>query len=440
MNIAIVALGSRGDVQPMVAFARGIAAAGYEVRVVTHEPFRQLVTDLGLSFTPSRLDVQAFLREGEGQAWLEAGDNPVRAILQFRRAAAPHLPELFAELYHATADADVIVGISPGLLEATLADAAGARFLRASLKPLTATRAFPHLTAFPFAQMPGPLNRFTYLASEQVWWQLFRRELQAFRRSLGLQPISWRGPYGRLMRERSLVLNAYSPLVVPHPPDWPNWIQTTGYWRFDDPNEGVAPPDLKAFLDAGPPPVYVGFGSMTPRNAAALTDTVTQALRRLGLRGILLSGWGGLTSGIGKIADDLFGVDRVSHSWLLPQTLAAVHHGGAGTTAAAICAGVPSAVVPMFGDQAFWGGRVARLGLGPHPLRYQHLTLDALVAAIEFAISEPVRARAADFGRDVAAETGVANAVEIFSRYVGDPSRREPWTISRTDSMTPASI
>jgi sterol 3beta-glucosyltransferase len=418
MKVVVIALGTRGDVQPMIAFGQGLASAGYDVRVATHEPFRHLVTGVGLDFAPCQLDMRAFLGEGEGQAWLESGQNPLRAILQFHRAITPHLPALFAELRAATVDADVVVGMAAGILESTMADAAGAKFVRASIMPLTKTRVFPNVTAFPFARLPGPINALTHTVADQVVWHLFRGELQTFRRSVGLAPIPWRGPYHRLMRERSLVLNAYSPRVVPHPADWPDWVHTTGYWRLDDPHDSSDRTAIQAFLDAGSPPVYVGFGSMTPSNASNLTETVVGALRQVGVRGILMTGWGGLTSASDQVAGDLLVVDRVSHPWLLPQTLAAVHHGGAGTTGAAISAGVPSVVVPFFADQRYWGGRVARLGLGPEPMHYTKLTVDKLAAAISFAISDPVRARAASLGRDVAAERGVAEAVELFNRYV----------------------
>lgn len=419
MKVAIVALGTRGDVHPMLAFAQGLSGAGYDVRLVTHEPFRDLVTRLGLAFAPTQFDTRAFLNDDPGQQWLDSGENPVRFILRLRRAVLPALPSILAELRAATAGADVVVGPEPGLLDGTLAEAAGAKLVRTSLVPLARTRAFPNITAMPLNDFGGPLNAATHPIAYQIYWQIFRAEIQKWRRSLGLAPLPPYGPYRRFERERVPVLNAFSPLVVPPPSDWPAWHHITGYWTFDDPDEAAPPQGLAAFLDAGPAPVYVGFGSMTPRNARDLTSLVRAALRKGGRRGVLLTGWGGLSDDADPGGDNLFVVERISHRWLLPRTLAAVHHGGAGTTAAAIIAGVPSVVIPFFSDQRFWGGRVARLGLGPPPIQRQRLTIDGLAAAIEIAASEPVRTRAALLGGRVAAETGVANAAELFRRYAG---------------------
>jgi UDP:flavonoid glycosyltransferase YjiC (YdhE family) len=420
MRVVLNALGSRGDVQPLLALGRGLAGAGYAVRIATHEPFRALVTGLGLDYAPIRLDSRAFLASDAGQDWVDSGENPVRFVLRLRRAILPELPSLFADLRAATADADVVVGATPGLPDGTVAEAAGAVFVRTSLVPITRTRAFPQpfVTAPPGRRLGGPFNAMSYFIADQVYWHLFRAEIQRWRRSLGLPPLPLSGPYRRFEQRRVLELNGFSPLVVPRPPDWPDWHHITGYWTFDDPAETAPQPELSAFLDAGPPPVFVGFGSTPLRGAPGLTELVLKALRTAGHRGVVVRGWGDIARGNGSAATDAFVVERVAFRWLFPRVLAAVHHGGAGTTGDAIAAGIPSVVVPFFGQQRFWGSRVADLGLGPRPIPRKRLTVDGLAAAIAAATDPAVRARAAAFGAQVAAEDGVATAVALFRRYL----------------------
>src|SRR5262249_31336952 len=188
----------------------------------------------------------------------------------------------------------------------------------------------------------------------------WRREL------LHLPPLSG-GPLARQLDDRRLpILYGYSPAVLPKPPDWDERTHVTGYWFLDHLPDWRPPEGLVDFLRVGPPPVSVGFGSMRSQHPEAVTELVVEALARAGQRGILLTGWGGLR-GIDR-PERVFTVEAVPHDWLFPQVRAAVHHGGAGTAAAALRAGIPSVVVPFFGDQSFWGRRVAALGAGTKPI------------------------------------------------------------------------
>jgi UDP:flavonoid glycosyltransferase YjiC (YdhE family) len=172
------------------------------------------------------------------------------------------------------------------------------------------------------------------------------------------------------------------------------------------------------FLAAGPPPVYLGFGSMRSRDPVATTRILLDALERSGQRGLLSSGWSGLSSD--DLPESVALVGDVPHEWLLPQTAAVVHHGGAGTTGAAVRAGVPQLAVPHVGDQPYWGRRVAQLGIGPAPVRRHELATDRLADLIGQMTSDVrMRARAAEIGVAVRAEDGVAVAVEQLSAYLG---------------------
>jgi UDP:flavonoid glycosyltransferase YjiC (YdhE family) len=192
----------------------------------------------------------------------------------------------------------------------------------------------------------------------------------------------------------------------------------TGYWFLDPAADWTPPSALVEFLATGPPPVYVGFGSMGNQSPEETADLVVQALLQAGQRGIILSGWSGLRTA--EKPDSVFMLDSAPFSWLFPRVAAVVHHGGAGTMAAGLRAGVPSIVVPFFGDQPYWGQRVVELGVGPQPIPRRRLTAERLAKAIQQAVSDqPMRQRATELGARIRAEDGVGRAVAIVEQIGG---------------------
>jgi UDP:flavonoid glycosyltransferase YjiC (YdhE family) len=254
-------------------------------------------------------------------------------------------------------------------------------------------------------------------------------------RSAGVWRAQWSGrSWPRRAHDRIPTLYGVSPVVFPRPADWPAWVHLTGYWFLDQPVDWQPPAELLDFLDRGQAPVYIGFGSMSGRDPAATTETVVAALAAAGQRGVLLTGWGGLDRAAMETAAKLHGVDvlaveSVPHDWLFPRMAAVFHHGGAGTTAAGLRAGVPSAAVPFFGDQPYWGAILADLGVGPAPIAQNELSVPRLAAAITRATGElALRARAAEIGQRIRAEDGVGTAVAAFHRHLSPAaaSVREP--------------
>ncbi|MFZ6028546.1 MAG: glycosyltransferase [Chloroflexota bacterium] len=262
----------------------------------------------------------------------------------------------------------------------------------------------------PFSNL-GPFNRLSHQFFAMLGPVLYRRPINDWRRNvLGLPPAK---------RETHLngrpvtTLYAYSPSVIPRPADWDDTVVVTGYWFLDAPVGWQPDPALVQFIQNGPPPVYVGFGSMFMGGGVHKTAMVTTALKLAGQRGVLATGWGGLTKGTN--ADDIFVVDSVPHDWLFPQMTAIVHHGGAGTTAAALRAGKPGVICPFVGDQFFWGRRVAALGAGPAPIPQRKLTAERLAEAIQKAVTDPlIQSRSAALGEKIRAEDGVGQAVRMF--------------------------
>jgi UDP:flavonoid glycosyltransferase YjiC (YdhE family) len=211
--------------------------------------------------------------------------------------------------------------------------------------------------------------------------------------------------------------------VLPKPPDWDDNHHVTGYWFLGAQPDWRPPAELVHFLESGPPPVYVGFGSMINKDPERQTRLVLRALELAGQRGVLLTGYGAVARL--NTSASVFYVNDVPHSWLFPRMAAVVHHGGAGTTAAGLRAGVPSLITPFLLDQYAWADRVVELGVGPRLVHNKRLTAGKLAQAIHTAVTDStLRARAAAFGERIRAENGVARAVELIERHAADFSHR----------------
>lgn len=417
MRIAIIALGSRGDVQPYIALGRGLKEAGHTVRLVTHENFAALVTSYALEFWPVRGNVQEVAESQEMQALLEKGNY--LAIARFQANAAQRAALLWAEDGLAACEGmDLLVaGIGGLFLALAFADKLGLHVLQAYYVPFTPTSAFPGALLPPsIPQLGGSFNRLTHHLTRQVMWQGSRSaDKLARQKILGLPAAPLWGPYNNTRLQQMPILYGYSPAVIPKPSDWDHNTHVTGYWFLDLADDWSPPAALTDFLQAGDPPVYIGFGSMSSRKPEETADLVLQALAKTQQRAILLSGWGGLRKE--DVPDTVFMVEAVPHSWLFPRVTAVVHHGGAGTTAAGLVAGVPSIIIPFFADQPFWGQRVAALGVGPEPIPRQKLTVERLANAIQTAVTDQtMRQRAAELGAKIRTEDGIARATAVFQQ------------------------
>ncbi|HEU4322946.1 MAG TPA: glycosyltransferase [Roseiflexaceae bacterium] len=416
MDITLLSYGSRGDVQPYVVLARALHQIGHRARLVAPPDFAQLAKDHGVEFTPAGENLQAKLNNPQLLRRTGSG-NPIRLLRALRDELKTMIDRAARETWAACQGSELVIGVGPS--SASAAEKLGVPFVEVALQPVTPTRAFPSPVVPPQLHLGGAGNWLTHTAFEQVFWQIFRGNTNHMRtRILDLPAYPFGGPMRHIRKHGLLRLYAYSPHVVPRPDDWPAHHKVTGYWFLPPPEGWQPPPELSAFLEAGPPPVYIGFGSMMARDPQKMTALVAEALARSGQRGILSGGWGALHGTLDRSEQMLF-VDSVPHHWLFPRMAAIVHHGGAGTTGAALQSGVPSIVVPFGFDQAFWGHRVAALGAGPQPLARARLTAAKLGAAIAQAVgSAPMRDRAAQLGAQIQAEQGTARALEHIHRAI----------------------
>lgn len=418
-TITIMTGGTRGDVQPYVALGAGLQAAGYTVRIAASDNFAGLVTDAGLTFVSTGESIEALLNSPPWRATLERG-NFVTILRQMQREMRSRAAQQARQIPTIIHGSDLLIAGMAGFGGAfTAALAAQIPILIAHLVPFTPTRRFPS-PLIPVATLGGMLNRLSFRVMQLVFWQTLHAADAATRTTLGLPAAPLGGPFGQYERQQIPVMYGYSPHVLPRPNDWPPQHVVTGYWFLDPPLGWIPPADLVAFLAAGPPPIYLGFGSMGGRNPEAAGRMALEALAQTGQRGILAAGWGGLT--VRDVPPTVHLLEAIPHAWLFPHLAGIVHHGGAGTTAAALRAGVPSIVVPFMGDQAFWGKRVAELGVGPPPIARTSLRSVQLGHAIERVVRDAaMQQRAAVLGQQIDGDRGIPAAVAIVQRLVPVP-------------------
>lgn len=232
-----------------------------------------------------------------------------------------------------------------------------------------------------------------------------------------------------------------SPALIPKPKDWGTHISVSGFYFLSLANDYIPDPGLAAFLRSGPPPVYIGFGSIVVDDPTSMTKLIFEAIKKSGSRALVSKGWGGLGADALGIPNDVFMLGNVPHDWLFKHVSCVVHHGGAGTTAAGIALGKPTVIVPFFGDQPFWGAMVAKAGAGPLPIPSKQLTSDNLAGAILEALKPMTLSRAQELGSKIASETGTETGARSFHdklnvdslRCTLAPSRTAVWRIRRTD-------
>lgn len=420
MQVTVFAAGSRGDVQPCLVLTKGLQRTGYKARLAAPQDFSGFAQEHGVAFHPLRGDVQRIMASETGRGFMEAGGvNPINSIRAMRTMLAPVVMKMAEDAYEACRDADALICLavfSP--FGHSITEALGIPLIHIEPTPVLPTKAFP-APGWPIQRDLGGLaNRLSGMVMLRVIWEWYRPFVNDFRRQLGLPPYN-AARFLRTLSSRPL-LGAYSPNVISHPKDWPDHVHITGYLFLDPPRDWQPPADLKAFLEAGDPPVYVGFGSMAGRNPEQFAALVLRALAISGQRGLLLTGWGGLRAM--STPGSVFVLDAAPHSWLFPRMAAVVHHGGAGTTAEGFRAGVPSVVVPFIVDQPFWGARVKALGVGPAPLPRKRLTAENLACAIDIAATDAgIKRRATALGEALRAEDGMHNAVGVVRQSIGEP-------------------
>lgn len=414
VRVAIMTAGSRGDAAPYTGLGQRLALAGHEVTLVTHGRFEPLVAGSAVRFHALPVDPLAELQSPRGRE-LGRSTSGAGKLLRLGDLARRLAGQLTEDLLAAARRSDVLL-LSASLAPLGHAIAEGLRLpsLGVYLQPVSATREFapPVLGGGAWG---GPVNRLAGQGVSLAVEHVFAGAVPAVRERLGLPPV--RTGTARRSRERRNwpVHHGFSPLVVPRPGDWRTGLEVGGYW-WPYATGAQLPRALLEFLDAGPPPVFVGLGSATVPDARRLSARVVTALRRAGLRGVIQRGWAGLAAD----GDDMLTIGEVPHAAFFGRMAAVVHHAGAGTTAAGLRAGVPAVPVPVQFDAGFWSARLVALGVAPAVVPLRRLTADTLASALVRATRDPAyRRRAAALGARIRNEDGTAPVLTALSRLPG---------------------
>ncbi|KAH3904265.1 hypothetical protein HBH56_237920 [Parastagonospora nodorum] len=439
LHIAIHIVGSRGDVQPFIPIAKLLQEAPHRhrVRICTHPAFKEFVESNGLEFfsingdpealmaymvknpglLPSKESVKAGdigkrrkemaeIIEGTWRSCIEAGDGTGEKITAID---VDQHQELFL--------ADVIIANPPSMGHIHCAEKLGIPLHIVFTMPWSPTKAFHHpLAAMEYGDIDKPVaNYFSFAVMELLTWQGLGDLINKFRvQTLKLDAISPMWGFQLLQRLRVPHSYLWSQSLIARPPDWPPHLSVTGFSFLDQGSTYTPPEDLAAFLQKGPTPVYIGFGSIVVDDPKKLTELILEAVRLAGVRAIVSKGWGGI--GGGEVPDSVYLIGNCPHDWLFQRVSCVVHHGGAGTTAAGIALGVPTVVVPFFGDQPFWGQMIARAGAGPKPVPFKQMTAESLAASIKFALRDEVKIAVQEMAAQIAKEDGAAATVEAFEQ------------------------
>jgi sterol 3beta-glucosyltransferase len=413
VRVLLFTVGSEGDVRPFAALAGRLRADGHDPVLAAPALYHDLAVAAGVDFEPLDLDMTEV-----GRA--VAGRHGLRHLLAFAQAmgrrAGRMLPgAVSAATVHGPVDMVVHHPVLP--VGQHLAELLGVPVVVASLAPaLVPTGEFPSPAWPGTTRLPALLNRRSYRATRYLTGAWCRRDVDAWRQGslgLGRRP----GRHDPLGDPSVTVLHGFSPHVIARPADWPATAHITGYW-FTGQEPAYSPPRrLVSFLDAGDPPVYLGFGSMPIDSPIALAAAITMAARQTGARFIIRSLSPELTRRLAGHGDQILMVRHVPHAWLFPQTAAVVHHGGAGTTGAAVAAGRPQVIWPFGVDQYFWASRMTSLGVAVPAPPVRSLTGTLLARAVAQAIGDRrVHDLARELGTRVRAEDGVGLAVAHLER------------------------
>ncbi|KAA1468468.1 hypothetical protein DENSPDRAFT_794393 [Dentipellis sp. KUC8613] len=422
LHFTFLTIGSRGDVQPYIALAKGLMADGHRVKIATHGEFQNWVESHGIEFGYVGGDPAELMR-----ICVENGTFTVSFLREGLQKFRGWIDDLLKTSWEACQGTDVLIESPSAMAGYHIAEALRILFFRAFTMTWTRTRAYPHAFAVPEHKMGGSYNYMTYVMFDQVFWRGTAGQINRWRRNTLHLPST---SLDKMEPHKIPFLYNFSPIVVPPPLDWPEWIRVTGYWFLNDADVSATkwtpPADLLEFIDtarkANKKLVYIGFGSIVVSDPKGMTRCVIDAIVRSGVHAILSKGWSDrLTKNAAEASEpeeplpkQIYQISSVPHDWLFQRVDAACHHGGAGTTGASLRAGIPTIIKPFFGDQFFWADRVEALGVGSG---VRKLTVESLADALVAATTDTKQINRAKFvGEHIRSENGVATAIEAIYR------------------------
>jgi sterol 3beta-glucosyltransferase len=419
MRLSFVAVGTRGDVAPLMLLAEATQSAGHQVRLITHPEFEPTARRLGLDFRAIGGSFESLLATTEGRRALGIPTNSPLGLSGLYNSFRPCAEAVFEECWNACADAEGLVTSAVAVpMVGLIASKRGLPLLMGLAVPGITSYQLPH-PGLPPWNLGRLYNRLTYSAADLLMRRGAAAVFETWRRA-----ATRLAPHGGGSSARTTMLVPVSPLLLPKPTDWPSDAHVTGFWFERSKPVTAIPHALRAFVEAGPAPICIGFGSMPEDQPAQLRAIVLDSLRRLGLRAVVVGGSGGALGGF-DACDEIHELPFADYNWLFPRVRAVVHQGGVGTAAYCLTAGVPQVTVPYCLDHAFWASRLRHLGVTPGGIGRHRLTGPALAAKIRLAIEDPQYRRAAEaVAPRVRAEDGLGRAMQLLGEHFQIPITR----------------
>jgi UDP:flavonoid glycosyltransferase YjiC (YdhE family) len=403
VRVAIPTIGSRGDVQPFIALAQGLARAGHNVTLASHPVMKPLVECHGVAFRPIGPDIDLARRVA---AICQSSRSAMAGLVRAMRFSFEMLEQSHVDILTLCREADLVVVSAQSAAGKNEADLLSRPYVSVTLMPW----------AIPWDDPQRALwRRAAYGLFDRMVSMITTRPLNRLRRELGLPPVGREG-----FTSLRLNLVPVSPAVYEPNPHWEPRHRLVGYWFAQDPVGWEPPQDLLAFLEAGEPPVAVSLGAMSlgEGDARETASLIVDAIDQAGVRAIV-QGWDLALEQL-TMPPTIHAAASMPHTWLLPRCAAVVHHGGFGTTAAGLRAGIPALVIPHIADQSFWAKRVHELGAGPPPIRRPKLSTTAMAASLhELVHSNDLRTTAGSLGDQIRVETGVGDSVRHIEEEFG---------------------
>lgn len=415
MEFTVVTYGTEGDTRPLAALCRALIDAGHRARLLADRATLHAADALGVPCSPLAGDIKRALEPGAALGAIVGKRSGVQATAKALAAIANANTHAWMAQVKAAAEGSdaIILSALASFVGLSVAEHLRIPAIGASMIPITPTREF----ASPFLPpgiVPGWLNRASHTFVNNMIWRAFRQATNAAR-----VDVCKLAPRKRNWTDHP-ILYGVSRALLPRPVDWSEYARVCGQWWLPSgPNGAGTPPDwnppssLAAFLDAGEPPIYVGFGSMAGFDRERMVRALIEAIG--GRRALFYPGWSGIDAS--ALPSNFLIIGDTPHAWLFPRVSLVVHHGGAGTTHSATRAGAPSVVVPFAGDQFFWAQRLYRLGAAAAPVDGKAVDAKGLARAIEFALQPATRARVAELGAAMREEDGLGAAVSAIERW-----------------------
>ncbi|MBP2858985.1 glycosyltransferase family 1 protein [Dickeya oryzae] len=412
MKISIFTAGSMGDIRPFIVLGKKLQQMGHECSIMSGERNEKIVTDEGLGYHTWSLDLPE-ARKIEQE--LMDGESSYKNAKKMSGVVDQLMSLWVEQAIKAATHSRLIIAANQAVpLAVSIGEKLDIPVVTVYFAPLTPSRSIPPFFLKKIIRLPGPINLAVWKLLRIIMWRFVAKSFSACRTRLGLPAWSWFGPWFDKSNQARKVIYAFSPHVVPRPPEWPeDTVKITGSWFGAVQSMSSISPTLEQFIAEGAPPVYIGFGSMNSTDPEGLTKKIINVIKRLGVRAVIVSGGGAIDTDM-IVAASLPGVicvEHVSHEWLFPRVRTVFHHGGSGTVAAALRAGTPQVIMPFIYDQFYWAWRLEALGGSGGSLDLKRSGEDDIAQAFNRSFSSAVRERAKALGQQIRQERGVENTI-----------------------------